>query len=401
MAIAFVQSVNNVALSSTTVAVNITVTSGNLIVLSVGGGGFTTITGVSDGINTYTDNGDSLPGSTAYSHLWYTTASTSATLTITVTAAFSNNLSIIAQEFSGFTSPAKDKTKSASATSTAMDSGNTTTTTSANELVVGIGAWFNIATITIGDGFSNLDQTSNGTYGRFALESKVVSSTGAYNATLTLSSSTFWGMGVVTFKDTSEIASVSPVTISLSTPGVTATYVQQATASVDPISIVISQPLTTATHEYQYSATVSPLVIQSSLNTVTATYAGVWNAGVTPVSVTFSLSSVTASFIEVYSASISPVVIVSSLPSVTAMNTWHALVTPITLTLSIPVVTAKSYAPWNTGSVGTNNWSNSIVSSNNWTNGIINPQNWEDETETKTTNYTNTSINSNNWTDKS
>lgn len=196
MAIAFVQSAQNIATSATSVSVTLSVTAGNLIAVLVSAGTFTTVSGVTDGVNTYIDG---LTMALGYSHLWYTTATTTGSVTITVASSL-GNLGIIAQEFSGHTSWTLDKTANANGTSTSLASGNTASTTQADELVLGLGTWASSGgAATVGSTYSNLASITTGSGLYSAVESKVVSSAGVQSAALTIASSAVWSMGCAAF----------------------------------------------------------------------------------------------------------------------------------------------------------------------------------------------------------
>lgn len=112
-----------------------------------------------------------------------------------------DNVVIIAQEFLGLlTSLALDKNTATGTTGTTADSGNTATTTQADELIFGGMAEETNATISLGSGFSNLDSDLTIASLGLGAESKIVSATGAYNATFGLGSSVNWLAAVATFK---------------------------------------------------------------------------------------------------------------------------------------------------------------------------------------------------------
>jgi len=103
-------------------------------------------------------------------------------------------------EYSGLaTSSTLDQTASATGASAAIDSGATATTTQASELVIGVGGSNVDNTFTLGTGFSNLNVAAAGT-NRVAMEGQVVSSTGTYNGTFTILTSTQWVGLVATYK---------------------------------------------------------------------------------------------------------------------------------------------------------------------------------------------------------
>ena len=199
------------------------------------------------------------------------------------------------------------------------------------------------------------------------------------NITLSLPSVTATYLGVGD-------ASVSPVVITLSIPSVTPTWVYQVTASVSPVSITLATPSVTATYVQAEIATVSSLPIQLTLSEATATYLGVWNASVAPVEIASSLSAVTAIHIEIYSAVVASVGIASSLSNVTAtyLGVWDGLVAPLSLSFQFPAVIAKSYQPWISDSINSNDWTNKTKRSTSWTDKSVGGTDWTDDTHNST-----------------
>lgn len=208
---AFVQASSNTALVAPSVSVVISVTAGNFIAVLGQSGTFSNLTGISDTAgNSYTSNGTSWSFGANDLILWFAVANSTASITITVTgSSATGNYAAIVQEFSGIIGT-KDKTTKASGTSSTADSGNTATTSSANELIIGGFNYASTGAATVGTGFSNLTQVDafTGAFG-VAMESKIVSSVGAYNATLGLPGSVIWGAGVATFAASSPVARAS------------------------------------------------------------------------------------------------------------------------------------------------------------------------------------------------
>jgi len=137
-----------------------------------------------------------------------------------------------------------------------------------------------------------------------------------------------------------ETASVSPVTVPISLPAVTATYIGALSASVAPVSTTLALPSVTATYVGVYSASVSPVAVPISLPAVTATEVVELGASVNPVTVTIVLPAVTATYTSELSASVSPVTVPISLPTVTATSGNIASVSSVTVTIVLPGVTA-------------------------------------------------------------
>jgi len=212
MAFAFVQSttVTSDTSPATSAAFGSSTTAGNLIFVTVVGDGGTipTITSITDSKgNTYTKITDSQIGSAINMVAFYTKITTGGS-SHTITATWndtSENIRVVAQEFSGFTgNPTIDQVVVASGSSTTPASGATGTTARANEIVIGMlakqGTTASVA--TAGTGFSNLVVVNdNDNAGQ---ESQIVSSISTYNATFTLSVSRAWLAGIVTFYDSAD-----------------------------------------------------------------------------------------------------------------------------------------------------------------------------------------------------
>jgi hypothetical protein len=117
--------------------------------------------------------------------------SNTVTVTFNQTAGFPN---VNALEYSGLdTASPLDVTSTASGSGTTANSGSATTT-SANELIVGVGNPSSVFTAA-GSGFSNRIINSFGGIS----EDRIVTSTGSYNATATMTSGT-WVMQMATFR---------------------------------------------------------------------------------------------------------------------------------------------------------------------------------------------------------
>jgi hypothetical protein len=97
---------------------------------------------------------------------------------------------------------AYDKSNSAQsgASGTALNSGNVTTT-KANELLFGVGTTPNPATFSAGTSYTIREHVGVGG-DKIATEDQIVSSTGAYSATETLSAADNWACAIVTYSDT-------------------------------------------------------------------------------------------------------------------------------------------------------------------------------------------------------
>jgi hypothetical protein len=172
-----------VRMSTTTQTVTVSDTAGNAYVEAVG--------------QAQTADGSQI-------HLFYAKNIAGAANTVTATFSAANNhpwLSI--SEFHGLNTTAPlDQTAKTQGLSASPSSGPTPVTTSANELIfgaTGLPATFSgTGTVTAGTGFTMLASDTSGSTG--ADETETVSSTGAYTATFSLSSSVNWSAIVATFK---------------------------------------------------------------------------------------------------------------------------------------------------------------------------------------------------------
>ena len=140
-----------------------------------------------------------------------------------------------------------------------------------------------------------------------------------------------------------ETASVSPVTVPISLPTVTATYQAQLSASVVPVTTPINLTAVTASYIAELTASVAPVAVPISLPTVTAEATSSQTASVSPVQVAVVLPTVTASYLAELAASVAPVVTPVSTPAVTASYQAEiaASVAPITIPIQLPTVTAS------------------------------------------------------------
>lgn len=211
MALAFRQSTTGNSTTSPVVstAFGSSVVAGNLIVVTVvdDAGIAEPSMSLSDtGGNTYVRIADTLAANSGTHTVWYARVVTGgASFTVTVTnpgGAFAR-LTLVAQEFDGFTGTATfDKISAyAGATSTAALSATSGTLTSANEICVGSFAHYStISAFTLGTGYTNLG-TQNVANAASAQESKVVAATTAVTAAATIAASREWTAYVATFRD--------------------------------------------------------------------------------------------------------------------------------------------------------------------------------------------------------
>lgn len=181
------------------------VTTGNLIVITLYHGGAATASITDSAGNTYTkldDSGDSPPyadGSTFYAY-----NVTGGALTITVSSSDYAYCAGVAREYSGVLNTGDPLDKKAEhldgGYTKSHATGTTAATAEANELIV---AWYisdsATDTYTI-SGFSNKVESNNGTYGEAVLADKDVSSTGTQSGTFVGSAYTNGWAGIATFK---------------------------------------------------------------------------------------------------------------------------------------------------------------------------------------------------------
>jgi hypothetical protein len=135
-------------------------------------------------------------------HLFYAKNILGGANTVTATFSGTNNHPWLAiYEYGGLsTTLPLDRTSAAQGSSTAVSSGSTLVTSSAKELVfagVGLPSGYS-GTETVGSGFVLGQRNTSTSPG--ATESALVTTTGSYTGTFTLSSSTNWSALVATFK---------------------------------------------------------------------------------------------------------------------------------------------------------------------------------------------------------
>lgn len=206
------KSVTNAVGVATTAAFTNAFALGQLVVVTVGySQGANETTSVVDNAstsNTYTvipsaslaNTGNILDLAVYYSVITHAKASPTVTVNFNSSA---TNASVVVQYFNGFVgTPTLDQAKAASGTgSTSLSSGASSATGHSTELVLGMAmAGGTAGSFTLGSGYTNLNtalQTSN----YAAMESKIVSSTGAQTATFSVGSTANWLCSVATFYD--------------------------------------------------------------------------------------------------------------------------------------------------------------------------------------------------------
>jgi hypothetical protein len=140
--------------------------------------------------------------------VWTAVTSAGGANTVTLTNATSATRRwIIAEYSSNGETISVDQVAANTGNSTALDSGSVTTV-NASELLIGAGEINNTATFTAGTSFTVRQEISQ----KIALEDRVVSSTGSYSASMTLSSSGIWRSVIVTLKSAGAGVSIPVLT---------------------------------------------------------------------------------------------------------------------------------------------------------------------------------------------
>ncbi len=233
-----VQSVGNSnSVNSTTLVTTITATQlGSLIVVCAGSQSGT-LTCTDSAAQTYTsavtvaDGG----GTPHHNYIFYKANSASGVTTVTITDGTSTALNMIVSEYANITVTPLDKTASNNGSaSTSFTSTSTATTTQANELLIGCA--YDIAknnvTFLPGSKWTAAASTQNGVGaagGTLFQEEQYVSSTGAYAATGTISSSDAYLATIATFN-------ISSFPTGFTIPG-TATLIKSGAGSLSTVSI--------------------------------------------------------------------------------------------------------------------------------------------------------------------
>ena len=200
-------SINSLSTTVTTaVAVNNTVIA--TVVLYTSNRTFTVTVADSAG-NTYTNNADITDSSSTRTLVFSAPVTTALTTSNSITVSFTHSVQYInVSNFSVsglLTASPVDKTSTSTGTSTSVSSGTTGTTTQASELLIGaLGIDFSgngTATLTPGSGYAALPANAiSGSWGIYP-EYEIVSSTGAYSATGTMSGNVNdWAAAIVTYK---------------------------------------------------------------------------------------------------------------------------------------------------------------------------------------------------------
>ena len=200
MAIAHVQSKGT---NGKSVAYDSNVTAGNLLVVCIATAG--NVTGVSGSLNgafTKAIDEDDNSGPLIYGDIWYKENCSGGAETVSFTGGFDNFEHMAIFEYSGIaTSTSLDKTSSAIdvADETAFSSGSTATTAQADELLIGMVGNDSTKTNTPDAGWTERYEGTANSRALSACE-RIVSSTGAYAHTGTLSGNSNWVALIATFK---------------------------------------------------------------------------------------------------------------------------------------------------------------------------------------------------------
>jgi len=154
----------------------------------------------------------------------------------------------------------------------------------------------------------------------------------------------------VTHAPSADIASVSPVSVAISVPAVTAKNV--AIASVAPVSVALSAPAVTATYAAVIAASIAAVAVTLSVPAVTATYVQVETASASPATISLSVPAVSAAYVQIETASVVPAEVAITVPAVTAKNIATASAAPVVVAVSVPAVTAQNVATASASPVG-------------------------------------------------
>jgi hypothetical protein len=305
--ISLVQKASNVSTSALSLATTLSssVTSGNLIVVSVSGWpNLPAATPVTDSLgNTYSIAGNVLVSNGAYSAIYYAKNVRAGTDTVTVnTVKTGGQISMVVAEFSGVdTLSPLDRTAGTVGSGTAPSSGTMTPTLS-GELVIGSGT-HNGSTITSsGTGFSMIaiaTEDSN-THQPLAMEYKVLSDAAQTSSTFSLASGYPWTQNGTLFKTASPPHTLSSITVTPIVPTISTGATQQFTAtgtySDGSTQNVTSQVTWTSSNTGVATITSTGLAmgVSAGSSTIMATLSGV--NGSTGLTVVPLLTITTTSF---------------------------------------------------------------------------------------------------------
>jgi|GEM_PF-6503273 hypothetical protein len=213
------QKVSNISSGATSISAVLpsSVTSGDLIIVSVSGWPSNGTVTVSDSLsNAYVPAGNMpLTSGGAFSAIYYAKNVKAGSDTITFgTGVGGTQLSFVAAEFSGIdTASPLDTQASATGSSNAPTTGNMTPALM-GELIIGAGTHDTSLTTSVGSGFSliAIATEDSSSHQPLAMEYKVANSTTATAATFSLSASTGWAQAGAAFRP----AGSGPITYSIS-----------------------------------------------------------------------------------------------------------------------------------------------------------------------------------------
>lgn len=187
-----------------TLPINVTVNNVIVVGTNDSNGVLSSILTMTDSLgNTYARQKSVTDSSFVDGEVWTALVTSGGACTITVTLA-SNDVGLIAMEYSGVYPATADQTAaSAATTGTAMTTGATGTLSQANEVVVVIGVSNGVTgtRVSAGSGYHhNMQFTSSGSDLLVSMEDKLVAATTAVTGAMTLSATGHWGILVITLK---------------------------------------------------------------------------------------------------------------------------------------------------------------------------------------------------------
>lgn len=206
MAIARVQAAT-VALgnqsSPQTLAFGVNVTAGNLLLLIVGLGLSSDVTGVTDTLGQTWTKAKSQVQTTdgGFVSLWYVENTAGGACTVQVAYASAANVRLIVMEYSGVaTSGALNQTNSAQADASSAVNAGAINTTQPEELIVVAARNDTNTTFTAGAGYTLRTEQAAAPNTRLVYEDRVTSSSGSYSGLMTSSGNLLWAAVIVSFK---------------------------------------------------------------------------------------------------------------------------------------------------------------------------------------------------------
>jgi hypothetical protein len=141
--------------------------------------------------------------------------------------------------------------------------------------------------------------------------------------------STFYAMGDETAINSADEASVSPLTLAISFPSVTATYTAVVSASVSPLTIALTQPEVTAIPAQVETASVSPLQIELTPVVPTPTYLIEVAAEVSPLLLELTPKAMTAQYTTEFTTPSKLVIDAITGEALLHTHKWHVAITDL------------------------------------------------------------------------